>query len=134
MMEYFSDIFLGAAAIGAAVYCLLLSRKLSRLRGLDQDLGGAIAVLSTQVDEMTNVLRDAQKSAEASSADLQEISERAEAASERLELLVAAVHDLAEPPSADQEQPEMANPSGTAEADQPLFRSRSRLNGSEKTR
>ncbi len=129
-MEYFSDIFLGVAAICAAIYCLLLSRKLSRFRGLDQDLGGAIAVLSKQVDEMTEVLQNAQKSAEASSAELQEISERAETASDKLEMLVAAVQDLPDPVAA-QPQPAPAPPEAV---EQPLFRRRARLNGGDEAR
>lgn len=125
MMEYFSDIFLGVAAICAAFYCLLLSRRLSRLRGLDQDLGGAIAVLSKQVDEMTEVLRNAQSSADASSSDLKEMAERAEMASDKLEVLVAAVHDLAEAPEpAAPPTPVVEVPAVVEE--QPLFRRRAR--------
>lgn len=58
-----ADIFLGAGAVGAAFYCFILSRKLSRLTGLDQELGSAIALLSQQVDEMSAALVSAQASA-----------------------------------------------------------------------
>ncbi len=93
-MTYLADIFLGAGALAAAFYCMILSRRLTRLTRLDQDLGGAIAVLSKQVDEMTSVLGAAQSAATASTAALDEQTLKAETAAERLELLVAALDDI----------------------------------------
>ncbi len=93
-MTYLADIFLGAGALAAAFYCMILSRRLSRLTRLDQDLGGAIALLSKQVDEMTSVLGAAQSAATASTVALDEQTLKAESAAERLELLVAALDDI----------------------------------------
>lgn len=95
-MDYFADIFLGAGALAAAFYCLMLSRKLSRLSGLDQDLGSAIAVLSKQVDEMTRVLSEAKSSAAASSDQLGAMTERAEDVANRLDIMLTALEDLPE--------------------------------------
>lgn len=128
-MEYISDIFLGTAAISAALYCLLLSRRLSRLRGLDQDLGGAIALLSKQVDDMTHVLREAQTSAEASSEELRDMAERAEIASNKMEEMFAAMQDFQEATTVKNAPVVAENEAPVATPDQPLFRSRGRSNG-----
>ena len=95
-MYLISDIFLTAAALGAMVYCLILSRRLSQLNDLDKGMGGAIAVLSVQVDDMTNALAKAQNSAALSRSDLVVLTERSEAAAHRLELILASMHDLPE--------------------------------------
>ncbi len=78
ILSFLSDILLGAGALAAAFYCVVLSRKLNRLTGLDQELGGAIALLSQQVDEMTLVLQAAQSSATGTRDELTELTTRAE--------------------------------------------------------
>ena len=93
-MEMISDILLIAGALGAAFYCIILSRRLSRFTNLDTGVGGAIAVLSAQVDDMTRTLGQAQGTAGASTVTLQTLTERAEDVARRLELLVASMHDL----------------------------------------
>jgi hypothetical protein len=93
MMDFLADIFLGAGALAAAIYCLVLSRRLSRLKGLDQDIGGAIAVLSQQVDEMTKVLVSAQETATTSSTSLENTTEQALKVADRLEVMMAALDD-----------------------------------------
>jgi hypothetical protein len=95
-MDYFADIFLGAGALAAAFYCLVLSRKLARLSGLDQDLGNAIAVLSKQVDDMTQVLGEAKVAAGQSSAQLDQMTNRAEDVAGKLEIMLSALEDLPE--------------------------------------
>ena len=42
-MNYLSDLLLTAAALGAAVYCAILSRRLKALGTLEGGVGGAIA-------------------------------------------------------------------------------------------
>ncbi len=69
-LTYFSDILLGIGALAAALYCVVLSRKLNGLTDLDQELGSAIALLSQQVDEMTAALDGAQQSATRSQSEL----------------------------------------------------------------
>ena len=107
-MDYFADIFLGAGALAAAFYCLVLSRKLSRLSGLDQDLGSAIAVLSKQVDEMTNVLNDAKHTAGQSAEQLQTMTARAEDVAGKLEIMLGALEEL--PDLSDSVEPQVSAP------------------------
>lgn len=93
-MGLIADILLIAGALGTAIYCIVLARRLSRLTGLESGMGGAIAVLSGQVDGMTRALSAAQTAANVSSERLDELTQRAEATAKRLELLLAAMHDL----------------------------------------
>ena len=93
-MGFVADILLIAAALGATFYCFVLSRRLSRFTDLEQGVGGAIATLSSQVDDMTKTLKSAQGSASASANSLGELTGKAEDAARRLELLVASMHDL----------------------------------------
>lgn len=97
-MQLISDILLGAGALGAALFCYVLSKKLSAFTTLETGMGGAIAVLSAQVDDMTKALDAAQGAASKSSRDLIEMTARAEDSARKLELLLASLHDL---PSAD---------------------------------
>lgn len=98
-MELLADGLLFAAAVGAAVYCQVLASRLRRLTALDSGMGGAIAVLSAQVDDMTRALQRAQGVAVGSEERLAEVSGRAEVLARRLELMVAALHDLPAPGS-----------------------------------
>lgn len=96
MMEMIADILLVAGAIGAGFYCYVLARRLSRFNDLENGVGGAVAVLSAQVDDLTRILRSAQTMAGESTVSLDHLTERAETVARRLELLVAAMHDLPE--------------------------------------
>jgi hypothetical protein len=93
-MDAIADILLIAGATGAGVYCFVLARRLRRFTDLEKGVGGAIAVLSVQVDDMTRALGAAQASATTTSGTLDALTDRAEDAARRLELLVAAMHDL----------------------------------------
>jgi len=93
-MAFISDILLVAGALGAAVYCMILSRRLRRFNDLENGVGGAIAVLSAQVDDMTRALEGARTTASSSSSTLLDLTGRAEGVAQRLELLVASLHDL----------------------------------------
>jgi outer membrane murein-binding lipoprotein Lpp len=93
-MELISDILLVAGSTGAAFYCIVLSRKLNKLNDLESGVGGAIATLSSQVNEMTKTISLAQNSATESTIRLDNLNERAENVARRLELLVASMHDL----------------------------------------
>jgi hypothetical protein len=96
MMQFLADILLAVAAIGAGFYCHVLSNRLKRFNALETGMGGAIAVLSQQVDEMTRALDQAQSAAKGSAEGLQALVDRAEAAGARLDLLLASLHDLPE--------------------------------------
>jgi hypothetical protein len=95
-MDLIADILLMAGATGAGFYCLVLSRRLSRFNSLETGVGGAVAVLSAQVDDLTRTLDEARASAGDSSQSLQELTEKAEKVAQRLELMVASMHDLPE--------------------------------------
>ncbi|MFN3644502.1 MAG: hypothetical protein ACK4TB_16450 [Gemmobacter sp.] len=95
-MEFVANVMLAAGAIGAAVYCAVLSRRLNRFTRLESGMGGAIAVLSAQVDDLTRALQRAQDTAGGSTQRLEAITARAEAAAARLDVLVASLHDLPE--------------------------------------
>jgi hypothetical protein len=93
-METISNILLAAGALGAGFYCFVLSRRLRRFTDLEKGVGGAVAVLSAQVDDLTRTLVRAQNSAKGAVTTLSDVSDRAETAAKRLELLVASLHDL----------------------------------------
>lgn len=120
-MELVADILLIAATLGASVYCVILSRRLRRFTDLEKGVGGAIAVLSVQVDDMTKTLAAAQDSAEASTGSLASLTVKAETAAKRLELMVASLHDI---PA----QPEVVVPQAETPEDG-LFHSRRAFQG-----
>ena len=107
-----SNILLLSASLGAAFYCFVLGRRLKKFGDLEKGVGGAVAVLSAQVDELKGALATAQKSADASATTLTELSDRAEALSNRLELHLAALQDIpdASPPRQDAEEEAMSVP------------------------
>lgn len=102
-MELIADILLIAGALGASLYCVVLSRRLNRFTNLEKGVGGAIAVLSSQVDDMTKALENAHKETTISANSLSEMTGKAEGVAQRLELLVASMHDL--PTSPDESVP-----------------------------
>lgn len=96
-MDIIADILLVAGSFGAAVYCSVLATRLKRFTTLESGMGGAIAVLSAQVDDMTVALEKARGAASSSAEGLEALTARGEAVAKRLELLVASLHDLPEP-------------------------------------
>lgn len=107
-MDLIADALLAAGALGAAIYCIVLSRRLKRFNNLQNGMGGAVAVLSAQVDDMTKTLEKAQGAAGASAAQLSDLTKRAEAASRKLELMMASLHDLPDEAPAVPQPPEPA--------------------------
>ncbi len=93
-MELIADILLVAGAVGAGLYCFVLSRKLTRFNDLEKGVGGAVAVLSAQVDDLTKSLSKAQETSANSQQNLIEITNRAEDVARKLELMLAAMHDV----------------------------------------
>ena len=96
-MNWIADVLMSAGAMGAGLYCLVLSRRLRRFTDLEKGVGGAVAVLSAQVDDLTRALGRAQNTANAQVGSLSVVTDRAEAAARRIELLLASLHDLPEP-------------------------------------
>lgn len=141
ILRVIADVLLGAGALGAAAYCIVLARRLKNFNNLENGMGGAVAVLSAQVDDMTKTLDQARKAAAHSSQSLTALTERAEASARKLELMMAALHDLpdeAVPPAAGagDDSPGEARQDGEWQAmqadladsaeDEPLFASRRR--------
>lgn len=99
-MDLIADMLLVAGSFGAAIYCYVLATRLKRFTTLETGMGGAIAVLSAQVDDMTRALEQARGAANGSAESLEALTARGEAVARRLELLVASLHDLPEPGAA----------------------------------
>ena len=55
-MALIADILMTAGALSAAFYCIVLSRRLTRFNDLEKGIGGAVAVLSAQVDDLKTML------------------------------------------------------------------------------
>ncbi|MEY8828762.1 hypothetical protein AB9K34_10150 [Sedimentitalea sp. XS_ASV28] len=115
-MELVADIFLVAGALGAGLYCFVLARRLKRFNDLEKGVGGAVAVLSAQVDDLSQTLARARDASDGSNAALDDLTGRAEAVAARLELMMASMHDLPETPApeaaAGQEHTETERPVG----------------------
>jgi hypothetical protein len=97
-MGLIADVLLIAGALGAALYCMILARRIKSLSRLDTGLGGAISALSKQVDEIQASVKTATQASGASMKDLMEVTGRAEIAAGRLELLLSTVHERGKPP------------------------------------
>lgn len=95
-MELIADILLAAGALGAGFYCFILSRRLKRFNDLEKGVGGAVAVLSAQVDDLNKSLVTARTVSDGSSRALEQLTGRAETVAQRLELMMASMHDIPE--------------------------------------
>lgn len=93
-MELIADFFLVSGALGASFYCFILSKKLNRFNSLEKGVGGAVAVLSAQVDNLEKILDVAQKTAFVSANTLTDLTTRAEETGRHLELQIASLHDI----------------------------------------
>lgn len=124
-MDLIADILLISGALGAGLYCVVLSRRLNRFTNLEKGVGGAIAVLSSQVDDMTKALDEARTATTSSASSLQALTGRAEGVAQRLELLVASMHDL----PVDSSKPNMSaeEKSEVIALDKSVFQSRRRV-------
>lgn len=124
-MDLIADIFLVAGALGAGIYCYVLGRRLNRFNNLEKGVGGAVAVLSAQVDDLTRTLSAAQKTASISAETLTDLTKRAEDISRRLELQMAALHDVPETPEPLAKQPDVTEPAAPPPTGEPMFIRRS---------
>ncbi len=117
-MDLIADILLAAGALGAGFYCFILARRLTRFTNLENGVGGAVAVLSAQVDDLSKTLESARNAAGESGKSLEELTERAEDVARRLELLVASMHDLPQAPRPEQSAVQQTP---APEATEPVF-------------
>ncbi|WP_050605124.1 hypothetical protein [Ruegeria sp. 6PALISEP08] len=93
-MELIANILLVAGALGAGLYCFVLARRLKRFTDLEKGVGVAVAVLSTQAEELRKSLEDARRVSDQSGDQLKALTQRAEAVAQRLELTMASMHDV----------------------------------------
>lgn len=93
-MELVADFLLVAGAMGAGFFCFILARRLNRFNDLEKGVGGAVALLSAQVDDLTKTLVAARAASDGSNAALGDLTGRAEAVAQRLELMMASMHDI----------------------------------------
>ena len=93
-MELIADILLVAGALGAGLYCFVLSRRLKRFTDLERGVGGAVSVLSSQAEELKRSLDSARDASDQSGVALKDLTERAETVAQRLELMMASMHDV----------------------------------------
>lgn len=93
-MALIADILLAAGALGAAFYCWVLGRRLKRFNNLENGMGGAVAVLSAQVDDLEKSLSAARAAAASSANELTLLTQRAEDVRRQLELQMASLHDI----------------------------------------
>ncbi|MEM9909175.1 MAG: hypothetical protein AAF922_00200 [Pseudomonadota bacterium] len=119
-MEIVADILLVTGALCAGLYCFVLARRLSKFNDLESGMGGAVAVLSAQVDDLTETLKSAQHTASASTTSLNGLTDRAETVAKRLELLVASMHDLNE--NTDQKEKKFENTAPPSTPLGPMFK------------
>ena len=115
-MDLIADILLVSGAIGAAFYCFILSRRLSKFNDLEGGMGSAVAVLSSQVDDLTKALAKAQRGATIDTEKLEDLTARAEEATKQLQLMMASMHDL----------PDRTERVSEPRDDQPVFSSAAR--------
>ncbi len=93
-LSILADILLAAGAVGAGLYCLVLSRRLKKFTDLENGVGGAVAVLAVQVNDLEKSLDQAKSAASLSVNTLSDVNKRAEASARKLELLIASLHDI----------------------------------------
>lgn len=105
-MSQIADLLLASGAFGAAFYCFILSRRLKRFTDLENGVGGAVALLSAQVDDLGRALSRAQEAAQSTRTRLSDQVRKADATAQRLELLVASVHDISAAPRPAPKPPE----------------------------
>lgn len=96
-MDLIADILMIAGTVGVAVYCYVLAGRLKKFSTLESGMGGAIAVLSAQVDDLTRALEKARGAATGSAATLEALTVRSEMVAARLEVMLASMHDVPEP-------------------------------------
>jgi len=115
-VELIADILLAAGALGAGFYCFVLARRLNRFNDLEKGVGGAVAVLSAQVDDLTRTLSAARDASNGSGEALQDLTMRAEGVAQRLELIMASMHDM---PGVPESTEGAKTPSLNAQTDEP---------------
>jgi len=89
-----SDVLLLAATGGMAIWCRTLSKKLRAFNDLDTGLGGTIATLTLQVDDLKASLAAATVQSKDRGASLELVIAQADDRIGRMEMLLASLDDL----------------------------------------
>jgi len=96
-MSLLADALLLSAAIAAAIYCRMLAGRLKALGDSGRGLGGAIKALDQQVEAIRAALDEAKAQRSPTEIRIAKLCQRADQAAERLEILLAGLHDRPEP-------------------------------------
>lgn len=98
ILTFISDVLLVAATLGMALWCRILSQRLKAFNDIDTGLGGTIAALSLQVDDLKASIASAAASAQGNdrSRILSAATEKADDRIGRMEMLLASLEDLEE--------------------------------------
>ncbi len=92
-MTIIADWLLFLAALGAAFYCRVLANRLRALNNMDTGVGNAIATLSERVDSLQTTLSSLSDQTAERAARIEALTQEADAASRRMELLLASLHE-----------------------------------------
>lgn len=65
------------SSVGLAAFCMILARRLRRLNDLETGLGGAIAVMTAEIDRLEKAIRSARDEAQKAGKALSQQVERA---------------------------------------------------------
>jgi hypothetical protein len=98
ILTFISDVLLVAATLGMALWCRVLSQRLKAFNDIDTGLGGTIAALSLQVDDLKASIASAAASAQGNDRAriLSAATDKADDRIGRMEMLLASLEDLEE--------------------------------------
>lgn len=89
-----SDVLLLAATGGMALWCRILTRRLKAFNNLDTGLGGTIATLTLQVDDLKDSLAAVTAQSQDRGAVIEAANQQADDRIGRMEMLLASLEDL----------------------------------------
>ena len=98
ILTFISDVLLVAATLGMALWCRILCQRLKAFNDIDTGLGGTIAALSLQVDDLKASIASAAASAQGNDRAriLSAATDKADDRIGRMEMLLASLEDLEE--------------------------------------
>lgn len=94
ILSLISDVLLLAATCGMALWCRVLTKRLKAFNDLDTGLGGTIAALKRQVDDLQTSLATATDNTRDRNVALDEVNARADDRIGRMEMLLTSLEDL----------------------------------------
>ncbi|UWQ18441.1 hypothetical protein [Jannaschia sp. M317] len=94
LLGLLSDLLLLSATIGMAIYCRVLSKRLRAFNDLETGIGGTVAALSLQVDQLQSSLQAARSDVDDRTDRMTEGVAAADDRIGRLEMLMAGLEDL----------------------------------------